>query len=422
MHDGATTIDPDVAALLEEEAAVEAASLQLIASENFTSPAVMAVTGSRLTNRFVDGAPSGRVYGRSGPLADPDALARARACTLFGAEHANLQPHAGSSANLAVCLALLQPGDTLMGMSMEQGGHLSHGQAVNVSGQLYRSVLYGVSAGDGRLDMDSVADLARTQRPRIVFAGATAYPRAIDVEPFRAICDEVGATLVFDAAHVAGLIAGGVHPNPTPVADVVTLTTHKTLRGPRGGAVLCRNDLADVIDSAISPGLQGGPLASVIAAKAVAFAEAAQPSFRAYAEDVVRNSRALGAALLDEGFGLVTGGTDNHILLVDLRPFDADLTGRVATATLDQVGISVTPCAMPFDPRLPRDTSGIRVGTPAVTTAGMGVGQMVPVARLVARALRGRPSGGEMAKLRRDVADLVAAFPPYAPPDVANKR
>jgi glycine hydroxymethyltransferase len=373
----------------------------------------LAATGSVLTNRFADGNLSDRTYGSGAPLIDPDAVARRRACALFGAEHANVQPHAGSSANLAALLALAEPGDTIMGMSIEQGGHLSHGQPINVSGQLYRSVLYGVSPENERLDFDAIAAQARAARPRLIFCGATAYPRVIDAQPFRRICDDVGAILVFDAAHVAGLIAGGAHPNPTATADVVTLTTHKTLRGPRGGAILCRAEYAAAVDRAVNPGLQGGPLAHVVAAKAVAFHEARQPAFRSYAAQVVANAQALAAQLAEHGFRLVTGGTDNHLALVDLRPFDSRLTGRVAEAALDRAGISVTRCAMPSDPRLPGDTSGIRVGSPALTTAGMGPEHMAAVAHLVVRALRKRDDERDLGRIRAEVAELAAAFPPY---------
>jgi glycine hydroxymethyltransferase len=405
--------DPEIQAMLAAERLAETTTLQLIASENFASEAVLTVTGSRLTNRFADGAPSDRTYGAPAALADPDPLACRRACELFGAEHANVQPHAGSVANLAVLLAMAQPGDTVMGMSMAEGGHLSHGQPINVSGQLYRSVLYGVDPGSELLDLDVIAELAQRTRPRLIFCGATAYPRIIDPEPFSQICRQTGALLVFDAAHVGGLIAGGVHPNPTGMAEVVTLTTHKTLRGPRGGAILCTSEHAEAIDRAVSPGLQGGPLAHVIAAKAVAFREAQRPAFRAYAIQVVDNARALGTAFEDHGFRLVTGGTDTHIVMLDLRSFAPELTGRATETALDRAGISVTRCALPADRRLPHDTSAIRIGSAAVTTMGMGSRQMPAVAELVVRALKARDDECRLARVRADVAELCREFPPY---------
>jgi glycine hydroxymethyltransferase len=335
---------------------------------------------------------------------------------LFGAEHANVQPHSGSNANLAVCLAFLRPGDTLLGMRLDQGGHLSHGQPVNVSGQLYRGVTYGVTDSDERLDFDQIRDLALEHRPRIVFAGATAYPRIIDPKPFRQICDEAGALLVFDAAHVAGLVAGGVHPNPVPDADVVTFTTHKTLRGPRGGCILSKAEHAQAIDKALFPGLQGGPLDHVIAAKAVAFHEASKPEFKAYAADVVRNARALARGLADNGFRLVSGGTDNHLMLVDLRPFDPELTGKEAQVVLDGAGITLNKNQIPGDPRSPFVTSGLRLGTPATTTAGMAEPEMGEIAALLSRALRHRRDETELAAVREAVATLCSKFTPYPRP------
>ena len=322
--------DHELFDIIDREVERQNTTIQLIASENFTSRAVLAATGSVLTNKYSEGYPGKRYYGGNQIVDEAEDLARDRAKALFGVEHANVQPHSGSNANLAVCLAFLEPGDTLMGMRLDQGGHLSHGQPVNISGQLYRGITYGVTNSDERLDIDQIRDLAREHRPKIVFAGATAYPRVIDAGVFRDICDEVGALLVFDAAHIAGLIAGGVHPNPVPHADVVTFTTHKTLRGPRGGCILSRAEHAQVIDKAVFPGLQGGPLDHVIAAKAVAFREAAQPEFKTYAAQVVSNAQALAKHLAKTGFRLVSGGTDNHLMLVDLQPFDADLTGKDA--------------------------------------------------------------------------------------------
>ena len=405
--------DDELFAIIDREVERQNTTLQLIASENFASPAVLAATGSVLTNKYAEGYPGKRYYGGNSIIDEAEDLARKRATALFGADHANVQPHAGAMANLAVCLALLQPGDKLMGMRLDQGGHLSHGQAVNISGRLYESVLYGVSDSDERLDYEAIHDLAERERPKLIFFGATAYPRVIEPEPLRRICDDVGAVFVFDAAHIAGLIAGGAHPNPTPHADVVTFTTHKTLRGPRGGAILCRGEYAQAIDKAVFPGLQGGPLEHVIAAKAVAFWEAAQPSFRAYAAQIVRNARALAEALAAEGFRLVSGGTDNHLMLVDLRPFDAELTGKVAQEVLDGAGITLNKNQIPNDPRSPFVSSGLRIGTAAVTTAGMGETEMTQIAELIGRALRSREDEAELAAVRDAVANLCSKFTPY---------
>ncbi|MDQ3896608.1 MAG: serine hydroxymethyltransferase, partial [Actinomycetota bacterium] len=312
-----------------------------------------------------------------------------------------------------VYLALFEPGDTVLGMRLDQGGHLTHGSPVNVSGRFYRFVSYGVTESDERLDYDQIRDLARAERPKALIAGATAYPRIIDPGPLRDICDEVGALFIFDAAHVAGLIAGGAHPNPVPLADVVTFTTHKTLRGPRGGAIVCREEHARAVDKAVFPGLQGGPLMHVIAAKAVAFREASQPSFREYASAIVANARALAQALAGEGFRLVSGGTDNHLMLVDLRPFDADLTGKVAQDVLDRAGITLNKNTIPNDPRSPFVTSGLRIGTPAVTTAGMREAEMAEIASLVGRALRHRDDDAALTEIRDEAATLCSKFRPY---------
>src|SRR5579862_3637957 len=380
--------DPEVASLLRAEMERQSTTLQLIASENFTSPAVLAAVGSVLTNKYSEGYPGKRYYGGNRIIDEVEDLARRRACQLFGAEHANVQPHSGANANLAVYLAVIEAGDTVLGMRLDQGGHLTHGSPVNVSGRLYHFVSYGVTESDERLDLDQLESLAEEHRPKLIVAGATAYPRIIDPEPIRKIADRVGALFLFDAAHVAGLIAGGVHPNPVGVADIVTLTTHKTLRGPRGGAILCNAALAPAIDKAVFPGLQGGPLEHVIAAKAVAFREAAQPEFRDYAAQIVRNARTLAAALASEGFRIVSGGTDNHLMLVDLRTFSSELTGKVAQEALDRAGITLNKNTVPGDPRTPFVTSGLRIGTPAVTTAGMGESEMDEIARLIGRVLR----------------------------------
>jgi glycine hydroxymethyltransferase len=408
-----TTRDTELFDIIEREKERQNTTLQLIASENFASPAVLEATGSVLTNKYSEGYPGKRYYGGNAIIDESEDLARHRACELFGADHANVQPHAGANANLAVCLALLELGDKLMGMRLDQGGHLSHGQPVNISGQLYQGIAYGVTESDERLDFDQIADLARRERPKMIIAGATAYSHIIDPAPFRQIADEVGAYFVFDAAHIAGLIAGGEHPNPVGIADVVTFTTHKTLRGPRGGAILCRQDLAQRIDKAVFPGLQGGPLEHVIAAKAVAFREAMQPEFKEYARQVVVNARALAEALAAEGFRIVAGGTDNHLMLVDLRPFDEDLTGKVAQETLDRSGITLNKNQIPNDPRSPFVTSGLRIGTAAMTTAGMRAAEMVTIAGLIGRVLRGRNDEGEIAAVREDVVTLCSKFTPY---------
>jgi glycine hydroxymethyltransferase len=408
-------VDPDeeLSAALRREEERQATTLQLIASENFTSPAVMEATGSVLTNKYSEGYPGKRYYGGNRFIDEVESLAIERAKQLFGADHANVQPHAGANANMAVYLGLLKPGDTILGMSLDHGGHLTHGSPVNASGILYDFIAYKLDPSDERIDFDQVRDLALSKRPRMIVAGATAYPRRIDPEPFRAIADEIGAYFLFDAAHIAGLIAGGAHPSPVPYADVVTLTTHKTLRGPRGGCILCRGDLAQQIDKAIFPGLQGGPLEHVIAAKALAFREAMHPSFRDYAHQIVRNAAALAAVLSAEGFRLVSGGTDNHLLLVDLRSFDAELTGKEAQTVLDDAGITLNKNTVPDDPRSPFVTSGVRIGTPAVTTQGMTEPEMAQIGSLIARALRHRDDAAEVQAVRADVAALCARFPVY---------
>ena len=407
--------DPEVLGILERELTRQRTRLQLIASENFASRAVLAAAGSVLTNKYAEGYPGRRYYAGNELTDEAEELARQRLMALFGVEHANVQPHAGANANAATYLALLEPGDTVLAMRLDQGGHLTHGSPVNSSGQLYRFVAYGVTSEgpDGeRIDLDQVLDLARRERPRLIVAGATAYPRLIDPQPFREIAREVGARFLFDAAHVAGLIVGGVHPNPARAADVVTLTTHKTLRGPRGGALLSSAELSSAIDRAVFPGLQGGPLCHIIAAKAVAFGEALRPEFADYAAQVVANARALGAALSGEGFRLVSGGTDTHLVLVDLRSFDPDLTGRVAQETLERAGITCNRNQVPGDPRPPFVTSGLRLGSAAETTAGMGEGEMVEVGRLIGRALRRREDREELDLVAAEAAELCAQFPP----------
>ncbi|MGH8987553.1 MAG: serine hydroxymethyltransferase [Acidimicrobiales bacterium] len=412
--------DPEVARLCADEVERQSTTLQLIASENFTSPAVLAAAGSVLTNKYSEGYPHRRYYGGNSVIDEVEDLARTRARSLFGAEHANVQPHAGANANLAAYTALLQPGDTVLAMRLDHGGHLTHGSPASITSKIWRFVSYGVTPATGDpsnagevIDFDQVADLAKREEPRLIVAGSTAYSRVIDPAPFREIADASGALLMFDMAHPAGLVAGGAHPTPVGVADVVTFTTHKTLRGPRGGAILCSADLAKAIDSAVFPGLQGGPLDHVIAAKAVAFAEAQAPEFPHYAATVVENCRALGTALAEEGFRLVSGGTDNHMLLVDLRTFDPGLTGKEAQEVLDRGGITCNRNTVPEDPRSPFVTSGLRLGTAAETTAGMGTTEMSQIAQLISRTLRSRGDEAEVASVRAEVRELCAEFPPY---------
>jgi glycine hydroxymethyltransferase len=405
--------DDELFGLIEREVERQNTTLQLIASENFASPAVLRATGSVLTNKYSEGYPSKRYYGGNEVIDQVEDLARERAKALFGAEHANVQPHSGANANMAVYMGLLEPGDTVLGLRLDQGGHLTHGSPVNASGRLYHFVSYGVTPSDERIDLDQVRDLALEHHPKLIVTGATAYPRIIDPEPFREIADEAGALFMFDAAHVAGLIAGGVHPNPTQHADVVTLTTHQTLRGPRAGAILTRAELAEKIDKAVFPGLQGGPLDHVIAAKAVAFHEAAQPAFAEYARDIVSNSAALAEGLAGTGLRLVSGGTDNHLMLVDLRSFDPDLSGKKARLALDRAGISLNENTVPDDPRPPYISSGLRIGTPAVTTQGMRAPEMAQVASLIHQVLSHREDEGAVAAIRDEVLTLCSKFAPY---------
>ncbi len=410
--------DPEVARLLADELERQRTTIQLIASENFTSPAVLEATASVLTNKYSEGYPGRRYYGGNVVADSVEDLARERVTALFGAEHANVQPHAGSSANLAAYLALVEPGETILAMRLDQGGHLTHGSPVSITGKMYRFVSYGVTPaqtdGSGeRIDLDEVRDLALRERPKMIVAGTTAYTRVIDPAPFRAIADEVGAYFLFDAAHPAGLIAGGVHPSPVEYADVVTFTTHKTLRGPRGGAILSRAAHAKAIDAAVFPGLQGGPLDHVVAAKAVAFAEASTPEFKQYASDVVENASALAAALDGEGFRLVAGGSENHQVILDLRTFDPDLTGKAAQEALDRAGITCNRNTIPNDPRSPFVTSGLRLGSAAETTAGMGPSEMATIGALIGRVLRAPEDGAVAAAVRAEVRDLCAAFDPY---------
>ena len=405
--------DDELFAVIDREQTRQNTTLQLIASENFASPAVLAASGSVLTNKYAEGYPGKRYYGGNVHVDEAEDLARERVKALFGADHANVQPHAGANANMAAYLAVLEPGDTVLGMRLDQGGHLTHGSPVNFSGRLYDFVSYGVTPSDERIDMDEVRDQAQAHHPKLIVAGATAYPRIIEPAPLREIAEEVGAVLMFDAAHIAGLIAGGVHPNPVPYCDIVTFTTHKTLRGPRGGCILSRAEYAKAIDKAIFPGTQGGPLEHHIAAKAVAFREAADPSFAGYARQIVANAQALAEALASHGFRLVSGGTDNHLMLVDLRTFDEECTGAVAQNVLDRAGITLNKNTVPDDPRSPFVTSGVRIGTPSTTTQGMKEPEMAEIAELIARTLRGRDDDTVVEAVRADAAELCGRFTPY---------
>jgi glycine hydroxymethyltransferase len=408
-----STHDDELFGLIDREVERQNTTLQLIASENFASPEVLRATGSVLTNKYSEGYPSKRYYGGNEVIDQVEELARERAKALFGAEHANVQPHSGADANMAVYMALLEPGDTVLGLRLDQGGHLTHGSPVNASGRLFHFVSYGVTPSDERIDFDQVRDLALEHRPKLIVAGATAYPRTIDAEPFRRIADEIGALFMFDAAHIAGLIAGGVHPSPVPHADIVTFTTHKSLRGPRAGAILSTAALAEKIDKSVFPGYQGGPHDHVIAAKAVAFHEAAQPEFKEYSRQIVANAAALASALAGAGLRLVSGGTDNHLMLVDLRSFDPDLSGKKARLALDRAGISLNENTVPDDPRPPYITSGLRIGTPATTTQGMGEAEMAVVGGLIHRTLVGREDEAEVAAVRDEVVALCSKFAPY---------
>jgi glycine hydroxymethyltransferase len=415
------TDDDEVASLLAQDWDRQTTTVQLIASENFASPSVLAATGSILTNKYSEGYPGRRYYGGNYIIDEVEDLARHRLTALFGADHANVQSHSGANANVAVYEALLDAGDTILAMRLDQGGHLTHGSPASITSKFWHFVSYGVTprsddpdAPGEVIDFDNVREMAHEHRPKLIVAGATAYSRLIDPAPFREIADEVGAMLMFDSAHVAGLIVGGSHPNPVPYADVVTFTTHKTLRGPRGGAIVCREEYAKKIDSAVFPGQQGGPLEHVIAAKAVAFKEASEPSFSNYTAQVVANAKAFGRALANEGFRLVSGGTDNHLLLLDLRDFDSELTGKVAQEVLDRAGITTNRNTIPDDPRSPFVTSGLRVGTAAETTAGMKEGEFETIASLMSRALRKRDDELALGEVRNDVAALCANFNPYA--------
>ncbi|MDK2798665.1 MAG: glycine hydroxymethyltransferase [Clostridiales bacterium] len=374
-------VDPEVAEAIELEVNRQRNKIELIASENFVSPAVMEAMGTPLTNKYAEGYPGKRYYGGCECVDIVERLAIERAKMIFGADHANVQPHSGAQANAAVYFAVLKPGDTILGMNLSHGGHLTHGSPVNISGTYYNVVPYGVNKDSHTIDYNEVRRLAKENCPKIIVAGASAYPRTIDFAAFSEIANEVGAYLMVDMAHIAGLVAAGLHPNPVPYAHFVTTTTHKTLRGPRGGMILCKEEFAKVIDKAIFPGTQGGPLMHVIAAKAVAFKEALEEDFRNYQKKIIKNASALSQALMEEGFNLVSGGTDNHLMLIDLR--NMKVTGKIAEKMLDEVGITVNKNTIPFDPESPFVTSGIRVGTPAVTTRGMTEEDMIEIARLI---------------------------------------
>ena len=402
-------VDPQIAALIRREVRRQEVGLELIASENFASRAVLEAMGSELTNKYAEGYPGKRYYGGCEVVDEVERLAIQRARDLFGAAHANVQPHAGAQANLAAYFAVLRPGDRILGMRLSHGGHLTHGAPVNLSGQIFEAAQYGVDEATGLIDMDRVRAQARAVRPRMIIAGASAYPRVIDFAAFGAIAREVEAVLLVDMAHYAGLIAGGVYPSPVPHADIVTSTTHKTLRGPRGGFILSTDTWAKAVDKQVFPGTQGGPLEHIIAAKAVAFGEALRPEFRAYAAQIVRNAQALGAGLAERGYHLVSGGTDCHLLLVDLR--SQGLTGKAAQQVLDAVGIHVNKNTVPGDPESPFVTSGVRLGTAALTTRGMTETEMGRVAELIDTAVAGRADETVLARVRRDVHELTAAFP-----------
>ncbi len=401
--------DPEVASAIDGELARQRRNIELIASENIVSEAVLAAAGSILTNKYAEGYPGKRYYGGCGEVDKVEEIARERACRLFGAEHANVQPHSGASANLAVFFALCQPGDTVMGMNLAHGGHLSHGSPVNISGKYFHIVPYGVSDATQRIDYDEMERIALDCKPKMIVVGASAYARTIDFPRCREIADKVGAKLMVDMAHIAGLVAAGLHPSPVPYADVVTTTTHKTLRGPRGGLILCREEYAKAIDKAIFPGTQGGPLMHIIAAKAVAFGEALQPSFVTYQKQIVANAQAFCRALLDEGFAVVSGGTDNHLILLDLRPFG--LTGRTFEVQLDEVHITANKNTIPNDPEKPTVASGLRVGTPAVTARGFVESDMVKVAKLM--GMVARDFEGTKADVLAEVEKLCDAHPIY---------
>jgi glycine hydroxymethyltransferase len=411
MQRSVADTDPDVAQAIARETARQAHGLELIASENFVSTAVLEAAGSVFTNKYAEGYPGRRYYGGCEHVDVVESLAIARAKALFGAEHANVQPHSGAQANMAVFLATLKPGDTILGMNLAHGGHLTHGHPLNFSGKFFNVVPYGVRRDDERIDYDELVALARTHKPKLIIAGASAYPRVLDFARFRQAADEAGALLMTDMAHIAGLVAAGVHPNPVPHSDFVTTTTHKTLRGPRAGLVLCRERLAKELDRALFPGVQGGPLVHIVAAKAVCLKEAAEPHFATYQRQVAANAARLATRLSAGGFRLVSGGTDNHLMLVDV--FSRGITGKAAEAALGKAGITVNKNAIPFDTNPPMVASGIRIGTPAVTTRGMGESEMDLVGDLIIRALAHAEDDAVLGSIKPEVEALCVKFPLY---------
>ena len=412
--------DPELYEAIRNEAVRQSSQLELIASENFVSHAVLEALGTVLTNKYAEGLPGKRYYGGCEWVDVAENLARDRAKELFGADHANVQPHSGAQANMAAYLAFLKPGDPILGMNLSHGGHLTHGSPVNFSGILFKVSAYGVRESDGRIDYDALREQALSERPKIIIAGASAYPRVIDFAAFGEIAREAGALLVTDMAHIAGLVGAGVHPSPVPHSDVVTTTTHKTLRGPRAGLILCREQHAKAIDKSVFPGIQGGPLMHVIAAKAVALKEAQSPEFRIYANQIVTNARALADGLIERGLQLVSGGTDNNLVLVDLRLSHGDLTGKDAEAALERAGITVNKNTVPGETRSPFVTSGLRIGTPALTTRGMGSADMLAIAGWIAEVLEAPTDEAHIRSVRGRVEELCEAFPLY--PELAAAR
>lgn len=404
--------DPEIAKAIDDELSRQQNNLEMIASENFTSRAVMEACGSVMTNKYAEGYPGKRYYGGCHVVDVSESLAIERAKKLFGADHANVQPHSGSQANIAAYMAFLKPGDHVMGLDLSHGGHLTHGSPVNASGILFKFSSYGVTKDTETIDFDALRKAAKEHKPKIIVTGATAYPRIIDFNKFREICDEVGAILMVDIAHIAGLVAAGKHPSPVPVSEVVTSTTHKTLRGPRAGLILCKEPYAKQVDKAIFPGNQGGPLEHIIAAKAICFKQAMQPEFKQYAEQIIMNAKALAEGLVKNGFRLVSGGTDNHLMLVDLRP--KKITGKVAEKVMDEVGITVNKNTIPFDPEKPFVTSGIRIGTPALTTRGMKEEQMKLIANLIGQVLSNVEDYKVKQNVKSKVKELCQQFPLYA--------
>ncbi len=403
------SVDPEIARLVREEELREARTIRLISSENYASRAVLEASGSVLTNKYSEGYPGRRYYEGQQSIDPIESLAQERLKALFGAEHANVQPYSGSPANLAVYFAFCKPGDTVMGLGLPAGGHLTHGWGVSIIGTYFKSVPYGVRKEDHRVDMDQVRDLARANRPKLIWCGGTAYARTWDFPAFRAIADEIGAILVADIAHIAGLVAGGAHPSPFGIADVVTSTTHKTFRGPRGGMILAKKEHAAAIDKAVFPGLQGGPHNHTTAAIAVAALEASKPEFKSYARAIVDNAKTLAEALVERGFSLVTGGTDNHLILADLTP--QGVPGKVAAKALDRAGLVLNYNSVPFDPRKPFDPSGVRLGTPAVTSRGMGKDEMLRIADWMARVCANPTDDATLEAVRREVEEVCAKFP-----------